>query len=539
MLLKNTNIMKVLIMYRYICLVITSIFYITGVERHILEQRLIIIIGMTFTAVLAHYLYTQNQGNQKKIGFIILIETIGNCILIIPSGGLQSPYIWYIFSTIMMAGIEMGYWYLLGNTVIYLVCMVSTSYSAELILLGSINVRVEDLSLITGFVFFAFMIQFLINHLRELEEKNNQVQHYLDYTLKLYETIYFFTTQDDKVRLIHVILEHLKEVRKLPAALYLEFTDRGRGIVPYSYGMIQHEIDKLMEQIEMSKLNEVSQTNKHGVIQYKANYIGIPIGYDYDTFGILVVKEGRDIDELKFIAYVSGMMFKKINIEHLNEELIISNEQNRIANEIHDSTIQQLFGISCNLFTMAKRVGHVEDEQLSKELKEMRRIVTASMTELRATIYGMSWNKEGKNNLIEKLEEYVETMENLHYVTINLEIEGDLNYLNLKQQKALFRVCCEGVTNGIKHGKATQINIKFKTDEKRLTLHIQDNGVGIDNTQIVTGNGLGLGIKNMEQLIRQIGGKIHIYPVPRQGTAIHVYIDYYKNREQEYWEEIV
>lgn len=538
MLLKNTNIMKVLIIYRYICLVITSVFYILGVQKHILEQRLIIIVGMTFTAVLAHYLYMQNKGNKKKIGLIILIETIGNCILIIPSGGLQSPYIWYILSTIIMAGIEMGFWYLLGNTVIYLICMISTSYSNELKLFGNIHMRVEDLSLITGFVFSAVMIQLLINHLRELEEKNNQVQHYLDYTLKLYETIYFFTTQNDKIKLIHVILEYLREVRKSPAALYVEFTNKGRGIAPYSYGMVQQEIDKLMGQIQMSKLNEACQIKELGVIPYKEAYLGIPIRYDYDIFGILVVKEGSNIDELKFIAYVSGMMFKKINIERLNEELIISNEQNRIANEIHDSTIQQLFGISCNLFTMAKRVEHIDDKQFIKELKEMRGIVTATMRELRTTIYGMSWNKQGKNSLIEKLEEYVKTMQNLHHVAIKLDIQGDLNDLSIEQQKALYRVSCEGIANGIKHGKATQMSIKFKTDEKGLTLDIQDNGVGFDYAQVVAEKGLGLGIKNMEQVIRQIYGKIHIHSAPRQGTAIHVYIDYYKNREEGYLEEI-
>lgn len=534
MLLKNTNIMKALIIYRYICLVIASVFYISRAERHILEQRLIIIVGMTFTAVLAHYLYTQSKGNKKKTGLIILIETIGNCILIIPSGGLQSPYIWYILSTIIMAGIEMGSWYLLGNTVIYLICMVSTSYRTDLKFFGRIYMRVADLSLITGFIFCAFMIQLLGNHLKELEEKNNQVQHYLDYTLKIYETIYFFTTQQDKTKLIHVLLEHLREVMTLPAALYLEFTDRGREILPYSYGMVQEEIDKIIGQIKTSKLNEAYQINELGVIQYAEGYLGIPIGYDYDTFGIVVVKGGRNIEKLKFIAYVSGMMFKKINIECLNEELIVSNEQNRIANEIHDSTIQQLFGISCNLFTMEKRVEHIDDKQLIKELKEMRGTVTASMTELRETIYGMSWNKEGKNHLIEKLEEYVETMQNLHYVPINLEIQGDLNYLSLKQQKALYRVCCEGVANGIKHGKATEVAIKFKTDEKGLNLHIKDNGLGFDYTQLITEKGFGLGIKNMEQLIRQIYGKISIHSAPRQGTAIDVYIDYYKNREQEY-----
>ena len=539
MLLKNTNIMKVLIIYRYICLVITSIFYISGVGRHILQQRLIIIMGMTLTAVLAHYLYTQNKGNKQKIGLIILIEIIGNCILIISSGALQSPYIWYILSTIIMAGIEMGFLYLLGNTVIYLICMVSTSYGTELKRFGSIHMRVEDLSLITGFVFCAFMIQLLINHLRELEEKNNQVQDYLDYTLKIYETIYLFTMQDNKTKSIHVILEYLREVRKLPAVLYLEFINRGSEIVPYSYGVEQQEIDKMMGQIEVSKLNEACRINRLGVIHYTDGYMGVPIQYDYDTFGVLVVKEEKNIDELKFLAYVNGMMLKKIEIESLNEELIISNEQNRIANEIHDSTIQQLFGISCNLFTMAKREEYIGDQQLIKELKEMREAVTAAMTELRATIYGMSWNKEGKNNLIEKLEEYVGTMQKLHYVSIKLDIQGDLNYLSLKQQKALYRVCCEGVTNGIKHGKATQIVIKFTTDRKGLSLHIEDNGLGFDYSRVVREKGLGLGIKNMEQLIRQICGEMYIHSVPRQGTAIDVHIDYDKNREEEYQEGVV
>lgn len=529
--LKKTNMTKMLLLYRYISLILTSIFFIVGGEGHNLGNTLIIIMGTTLTALTTHYLYRQSKRDKTQIQIIILLEVIGNCIILMCSGGLHSPYMWYILNTMIMAGIELGPRYMWANMVVYIGCVLGYLYCIELRYAGFLHITAQDLNLIAGFGLISVMVQLLIDYLKALEEKSNQIQNQLDYTLKIYRTVYLFTNQEDRQKLIEAILNHMRMVRKLPVGMYLDFVNEGKEIIPYSYGVASEDIDRIINQIDMAQLSKMCMKDKYGMVYYQDGYTAIPIRYTYYTFGMLIVKGESNLEDLKFIAYVSGMMMEKIALEELNEQLLIGNEQNRIANEIHDSVIQQLFGVSCQLYNLEKQVLALEEEKIANNLKGLRGNITDSMAELRATIYGMSWNKQGKNNLIQKLENFIKVMEGLHPVTITLKIQGNLNSLNLEEQKALYRVCCEGVANGIKHGCASQIDIDLHQDHRGLVLRIEDNGKGFDYNKIVEQDRLGLGIKNMEQLTRQIGGEFDIHSIPGEGTMICAEFKYYHIKE--------
>ncbi|MEG0952070.1 MAG: histidine kinase [Niameybacter sp.] len=531
MLLKNMSMTKLLVLYRYSSLILTSIFYIVGGEVHRLDNTLMIILWTALTAVAGHYLYSQSKGNKQEIGIIILLEMVGNCTILMFSGGLHSPYMWYVLNTIIMAGIEFGTPYLWGIALGYIGCMVGCFYGIQAGSQKLLHIGLQELNLLVGFVLAAFMVQLLIGHLKALEQKNDEVQECLDYTLKIYKTIYLFTTQEDKQNLIQAILSHLQQVRRLPVGIYLDFMDHGETMTPNSYGIEQAELEALMSHIERSQLMKEYKTGKERVLHFEGGYLGIPVQYTYNVFGMLLVKEGCRFEELKFIAYVAGMMLKKIEMEELNEQLLIGHEQNRIANEIHDSVIQQLFGVSCKLYNMEKKAYSLGGEAMAGELKDLRATVTGTMADLRATIYGMSWNKKGKNNLIQKLESFIQTMERMHSLKIDLNVKGNLNSLSLEVQKALYRVCCEGVANGIKHGHATYIVVSFNVDTNGLSLSIQDNGQGFDYNQVVANNKLGLGVKNMEQLIHQIHGDLMIDSTPGSGTILYALIACCKSRE--------
>ncbi|MEG0318649.1 MAG: hypothetical protein RR627_01975, partial [Niameybacter sp.] len=68
-------------------------------------------------------------------------------------------------------------------------------------------------------------------------------------------------------------------------------------------------------------------------------------------------------------------------------------------------------------------------------------------------------------------------------------------------------------------------------DTNGLSLSIQDNGQGFDYNQVVANNKLGLGVKNMEQLIHQIHGDLMIDSTPGSGTILYALIACCKSRE--------
>lgn len=539
--IQSINMTKMLLLYRYISLVVTSLFYIVGVGQHTINQRLIVITGMVITSLVMNYLYVQNKGDKRKIVLLIVIETIGNCIILTPSGGLQSPYIWYILNTIIIAGLELGHLYLWINVGVYLVNMIGVSYMLSVGEPLEVNIRLNYLNLVAGFLLVAFIIELLISYAKALEEKSKQSKQYLDYTMKLYETVYLFTSQGNKESLINVILDHIGGTLNVPSILFIEFQEKKEQVETYAHGLSEKSIDHLVKQVDAKDYCKTYETEDIEILRYEKGFIGIPIRHTYSTFGILIVSNTINIEELRFIAYVSGMIFKKIELETVNQELLLSEEQNRIANEIHDSVLQKLFGVSCSLFTTAKKIETIESDKLRIELNDMRNHITQAMTELRATIYGMSWNKSGKNDFVEKLEHYIETMEALHRMNIDLRIEGNIELLKIEEQKALYRVCCEAIANGIRHGRASQIHIVLVVGLQGINMMIQDNGKGFNYDKVTREGKLGLGIKNMEQLVQSLNGILRIESVASQGTNLHMHIqhDIAALQKNEYKEGII
>ena len=60
----------------------------------------------------------------------------------------------------------------------------------------------------------------------------------------------------------------------------------------------------------------------------------------------------------------------------------------------------------------------------------------------------------------------------------------------------------EGLTNSLKHGKATHVRLHFWQEEHGVWVHINDNGLGSRKMSE------GIGIAGMRERIEQLGGRL-------------------------------
>jgi two-component system CheB/CheR fusion protein len=81
----------------------------------------------------------------------------------------------------------------------------------------------------------------------------------------------------------------------------------------------------------------------------------------------------------------------------------------------------------------------------------------------------------------------------------------------------LYRIAQEAISNAIRHGKATSVNITLAIREGQIVLNIHDNGVGIDPNR---GHGSGMGLRSMRYRAGVLDGTIEIAPVPEGGTLV-------------------
>ncbi|HHW98924.1 MAG TPA: sensor histidine kinase [Firmicutes bacterium] len=94
--------------YRYISWALTSAMYLLDAPRYNLGIALGVVTALLLAGHLASKFY-QSVGLTKSLAVsLILIETIGIALLLVPTGGLNSPFIWYALNPILMAALMLA-----------------------------------------------------------------------------------------------------------------------------------------------------------------------------------------------------------------------------------------------------------------------------------------------------------------------------------------------------------------------------------------------------------------------------------------------
>lgn len=119
---------RILFIYRYLSLILTSIFYLFGQENHTIGKKIFIISCLTLSTIILSYLYLNYEDSNSSIRNLLIIETLINSMLIIPSGGINSPFVWYTLNTILIYSVFFKYIYTWINLLTYIVLTTSISY---------------------------------------------------------------------------------------------------------------------------------------------------------------------------------------------------------------------------------------------------------------------------------------------------------------------------------------------------------------------------------------------------------------------------
>ena len=196
-------------------------------------------------------------------------------------------------------------------------------------------------------------------------------------------------------------------------------------------------------------------------------------------------------------------------------------ERRRIANELHDSTVQHLVAISLNL--MRLRADAAAKTETLNIVDEIDGSLEEAIRELSAFTYLLQPPDLQTEGLSATLGRYVEGFGRRTGLKVTIKSCRSIDQLSLPLQQTLLRIVQEALTNVYRHASATRVSVNFRCVGKRLRLVISDDGQGTEETS-GRENGkqfrLGVGIPGMIARMRQFGGNLDIHSGPN-GTAVH------------------
>ena len=197
---------------------------------------------------------------------------------------------------------------------------------------------------------------------------------------------------------------------------------------------------------------------------------------------------------------------------------IQENERQRIANDLHDTTVQNLVHLIhslelCSMFMDQDPVrAKLELESCSKNLKD-------TIDGIRETIFNlrpMSFNDLGFKKGID---DFMNNMM-IHYPSVRIEFDVDDLGNNHDLNIMVFRIIQECVTNSLKHSKSKDLILRVKRIDSTFDILVKDSGIGF-NPDEVRSNHFGMVI--LEDRVNMVNGTLNIHS-DSSGTEIHIVI---------------
>jgi signal transduction histidine kinase len=191
------------------------------------------------------------------------------------------------------------------------------------------------------------------------------------------------------------------------------------------------------------------------------------------------------------------------------------NERNRLAMELHDGILNRIFTTRFNLSQL-----QTEDETkknlLVQELQE-------TQDEIRKLSHDLKESFLAENeSFTSALKSMVEKQQEANGPVFDLYIDKFINWggVTPETRVAIFRIIQEASTNAKKHANATNCNIALMAQGETIKLRIWDDGKGFEAKK----EKQGIGLKNIADRIKALGGSFTLNSAPGKGTVIEILV---------------
>jgi signal transduction histidine kinase len=214
---------------------------------------------------------------------------------------------------------------------------------------------------------------------------------------------------------------------------------------------------------------------------------------------------------------LAGAQKMKRHVQELERQRALEQERVRIAQNIHDDLGARVTEISL-LSSAAQLKPDLSAEEARSQFGSLSRLTN----DLVRALYETVWAVNPKNDDLDSLTSFVcqlaEQMCSQAQLRCRMEIpelHSTIPVASTVRHNVIMAVK-EAIHNVIKHGHASEVQIRMEESKGVFTVEVSDNGRGFDPATTAHGNGL----ENMERRLQSLNGDCSVTSRPGGGTKV-------------------
>jgi PAS domain S-box-containing protein len=206
----------------------------------------------------------------------------------------------------------------------------------------------------------------------------------------------------------------------------------------------------------------------------------------------------------------------------LTGRLLLAQDEERrhLARELHDHAGQTLVALGLN-FAALLDAAKDQDPAIIKLVTQSQQLSDVLSKEIRTLSYLLHPPLLDEAGLNSALHWYVEGFSKRSGIAVDLELPENSSRIPKALEMVVFRVVQESLTNIHRHSGSLTANIRLTRSAKEVRVEITDRGTGItlERLKQMTAAQVGVGVRGMEERIRQFGGTLQLHSTP-EGTNV-------------------
>lgn len=246
-------------------------------------------------------------------------------------------------------------------------------------------------------------------------------------------------------------------------------------------------------------------------------FLGVPVRAGETVFGNLYLTDKPEpYDEedevlVEAVAAVAGGAISSLRLRQRLSDLALAEDRERIARDLHDAVIQDLFAVGLNL---QATTAQLQDEKLRQRMDDAVDRIDTAISSLRTFIFDLRSLGTLNTTLSRTLEGMLDRIAGGRASWV-IDLSDDIGAVDSNILDNALLVIREAASNAIRHGGATKLTIRIERTDDGAELTVADNGRGFDTERVSRG----MGISNMESRSTDAGGRFAIESSP-DGTTV-------------------
>ena len=193
------------------------------------------------------------------------------------------------------------------------------------------------------------------------------------------------------------------------------------------------------------------------------------------------------------------------------------NERKRIAEDIHDSSLQLLAAATYGIGNAQEFLSAGREDLAKESIHGARDAVEGAIKDLRASLVDLRRSSIEEGGLLETITKFADQVSTVWAAQV--VIKGDVRHEPpIPVALAAFQILQESLINAMKHAQGSTVTVEIGDGDGLFHIVVVDDGPGFDPEDEVGEDHVGMRL--MKERAARVGGRIVLKSAPGSGTRL-------------------